>query len=307
MNHFLKNLRKKRFSFSAEIIPPRNGVDFADVFQQIESFSQAGFDFISVTHGAGGSLRGGTLPICHFAQNKAGITGIAHLTCRGVTREDLENSLIDHHYFGIHNILALRGDPPDGIGAAFRNVPGGFSYAHELIELISNMNRGRYLVRKGFDQKQPYKEGLSTNFCIGSACYPEDPQDQDIEYLKIKKEKGAHFSISQLIYDTDILEIFFKKAKNLWGDEFPIIPGIRIPHSYSQLKRMEEKFLVNVPKQLLLSMKKAEERSIEAMHDAGLDWAARFVEKAMSWGMQGVHIFVMGKPELALRLKQHFS
>ncbi len=307
MNNLLQTLKSDRFNFSVEIIPPRNGVDFASVFEQIRTFSKAGFDFISVTHGAGGSLRGGTLPICHFAQDQANILGIAHLTCRGVTKEDLENSLIDHHYFGIHNILALRGDPPDGINANFKKSEGGFSYAYELIELIANMNQGKYLVRKNFDHNKKYKEGIATSFFIGAACYPEDPTSQNIEYLKIKKQKGAEYAISQLIYDTEALKNFITQTGKLWGNEFPIIPGIRIPYSYQQLERMKEKFLVNVPDQLLTSMKKAEAQSEEAMQKVGLEWAIRFVEKAISWGIYGVHLFVMGKPKLTIKLKKHFN
>ncbi len=307
MNNFIQKLRNKEICFSTEIIPPRNGIDFIDVFKQIKSFSQANFDFISVTHGAGGSLRGGTLPICHFAQEQAKIVSIAHLTCRGVTKEDLENSIIDHHYFGIHNILALRGDPPDGIGSIFKAQEGGFSYAHEFIELISNMNQGKYLIRKNFDKKQSYREGIPTNFCIGTACYPEDPKTQNIEYLKIKKMKGAEFAISQLIYDPEILKLFFLQTINLWGKEFPIIPGIRIPYSYEQLKRMKEKFMISIPDNLLSSMAKAEGKSKEAMQKVGLKWAIDFVEKIISWGIHGIHIFVMGKPELALQLKKYFS
>ena len=307
MNNFLQTLRSERFTFSVEIIPPRNGADFVSVFEQIRLFSEAGFDFISVTHGAGGSLRGGTLPICHFAQDRANILSIAHLTCRGATKEDLENSLIDHHYFGIHNILALRGDPPDGINASFKKTEGGFAYAYELIELITNMNEGRYLVRKNFDQEKKYKEGIATSFSIGTACYPEDPASQNIEYLQIKKQKGAEYAISQLIYNTEVLQRFLTQTKKIWADEFPIIPGIRIPHSYQQLKRMKEKFLVNVPDTLLTSMEKAEAQSAEAMQKVGLEWTIHFIEKARSWGICGIHFFVMGKPELTIQLKKHFN
>ena len=214
MNNAFDILTQKDFSFSAEIIPPRNGTDFTEIFEQIKLFSQADFRFISVTHGAGGSLRGGTLPICHFAQNTANILSIAHLTCRGVTREDLENTLIDHHYFSIHNILALRGDPPDGIGAVFQKAEGGFSYAYELIELIHNMNQGKYIPREKFDQdtKFPtFREGISTNFCIGAACYPEDPVPQNIEYLKIKKKKGQNSLSPKLFIIWKTYVLFIKK------------------------------------------------------------------------------------------------
>ncbi|RME93229.1 MAG: hypothetical protein D6767_01440 [Candidatus Hydrogenedentota bacterium] len=174
-------LNENDFSLSAEIIPPRNGTDFHEVFSILEKLKEAGFDFISVTHGAGGSLRGGTLPISYHAQTHFGLTAIAHLTCRNMTKEDLENVLIDHHYFGVRNILALRGDPPDGIGAEFHPVEGGFQYAYELIELIQRLNEGKYLPRKNFDEGD-FRPGIKTQFCIGAACYPEDPKEVRLKY-----------------------------------------------------------------------------------------------------------------------------
>ncbi len=306
MKSVLKILDQNSFSFSVEIIPPRNGVDFQNIFQQIKNFSKANFQFISVTHGAGGSLRGGTIPICHFAQNQANLTSIAHLTCRGVSKEDIENSLIDHHYFDINNILALRGDPPDGIGKKFKVTEGGFSYAYQLIELIHNMNQGRYLIRKNFDASKKYREGISTNFCIGAACYPEDQDGKDIEYLKIKKEKGADFAITQIVYDIKILEHFFKKVNRLWGNDFPIIAGIRIPDSYEQLIRMKQKFSVNIPQDLISSMQKTSENSEAEMRKAGLNWTLGFVEKILKIGFKGIHVFVMNRPQLAIDLMNQF-
>ena len=310
----LEILNSYNFSFSVEIIPPRNGVNFLEVFEQIKILSKEKFQFISVTHGAGGSLRGGTLPICHFGQNQGNLLSIAHLTCRGVTKEDLENSLIDHHYFEIHNILALRGDPPDGINTDFKKTPGGFSYAYELIELIHNMNKGRYLLRKNFDDTGPkYHEGMPTNFCIGAACYPEDKNGQDIEYLKMKKEKGAHFGITQMIYDFGIFQGFYKKARNLWGESFPIILGLRIPYSFKQLERMKSKFQINVPDSLFQSMRNAEANALESkerslrMQKVGVDWTKEIIEKAIAMGVRGVHFFIMGKVGSAVELKRIFD
>ena len=221
MKHVTTILQENDFSYSVEIIPPRNGISFEYIFQWIQNLADANFDFISVTHGAGGSLRGGTMPICHFAQEKQRLTAIAHLTCRSSSKEDLENTLIDHHYFDIRNILALRGDPPDGMDQVFKPVENGFSYAYELISLVANMNKGRYLIRKNFDDnQQEFREGVPTDFCIGVACYPEATEGKDIEYLEIKKNRGGQFAITQLIYDVTILKSFLNKVKNKWSDTF---------------------------------------------------------------------------------------
>ncbi|MDH4261520.1 MAG: methylenetetrahydrofolate reductase [Spirochaetia bacterium] len=298
-------LGSKKFSYSAEIIPPRNGTDFLEVFSHIEELEKSQFDFISVTHGAGGSLRGGTLPIAYHSQNAYNLTSIAHLTCRGMTAEELENLLIDHHYFGIHNILALRGDPPDGLNETFQPAAGGFSYAYDLVRLIKNVNAGKYLKRSGFDSSEKeYREGIKTRFCIGVACYPEDKNGKDIEYLKIKKETGADFSISQIVFDFEIFSRFHDKCSRLWKDTFPIIPGIRVPTSYKQLKRMKDKFGINVPDQLLNDMEKAAKSEV-LMQEVGVNWATDFVAKIKSLGVKGIHFFIMGNPQHAILVKHN--
>ena len=303
MSSVLKILHTNTFSFSAELIPPRNGSDFDSIFSQIDLLAKNNFHFVSVTHGAGGSLRGGTLPICHFAQEKNNLSSIAHLTCRS-SKEELENSLIDHHYFNINNILALRGDPPDGFDTEFKPAPGGFRYAYQLIQQISNMNKGLYLVRKNFDKDAEYREGKPTSFCIGAACYPEE--DPNLEYLQLKRQCGAHFAISQMIYDINLLKIFYNKITNLFGHDFPIIPGIRIPSSYKQLLHVKTKFGITVPDSLLHALEKASTISDEEMEKVGLEWMIHFVEGIQKIGYKGVHLFIMNKPKLAIDLKNGF-
>lgn len=303
----LEILNQNAFSFSAEIIPPRNGTDFEEVFSHIHALKEADFHFISVTHGAGGSLRGGTLPIAHHAQTLEGLTAIAHLTVRGATREDLENHLIDHHYFGIHNILALRGDPPDGLDETFVPASHGYTYAHELVEQIAAMNRGEYLVRKNFDKDATFREGMKTSFCIGVAAYPEDKNDKDILYLEEKAKRGAHFAITQMVYDINIFENFYAKVVDRFGHSFPVLPGIRIPASHKQLERMKNKFGIAVPGALMNAMREAAAKGKEVEMQTGLDWATDFVRSVYEMGVRGIHIFVMGKPESAIALRQRLS
>jgi len=300
-------LKKNDFTYSAEIIPPRNGTDFMEVFSAISDLTTGGFDFLSVTHGAGGSLRGGTLPIAYQAQDVYKMTSIAHLTCRGQTREDLENSLVDHHYFGIHNILALRGDPPDGIHEKFIKPEGGFEYAYELVDLIARMNRGEYIKRKGYDNGSDFRSGMKTRFCIGVAAYPEDPDGKDIEYLKIKKERGAEFCITQIVFNTELFFSFYDKVTRLWGDTFPVLPGIRIPTSWKQLSRMHEKFGISVDKELYENMEKSQNSANpeEAMRQVGMQWGVNFIEKLKAAGVPGVHIFIMSDPGTAVSVRSN--
>src|SRR6476469_8888724 len=110
----LTDVLAQGFTISAEVIPPRNGSEQLRILQQIQTLVRSGAQFLAVTKGAGGSLRGGSLPIAQSVKERFGVPCIAHFTCRDLTSVDVENQLMDHHYFGIRNILALRGDPPDG-------------------------------------------------------------------------------------------------------------------------------------------------------------------------------------------------
>src|SRR4051812_6893204 len=134
-------LRHGSFTLSAEVIPPRNGMEQTQALAQIRTLVVAGAQFLAVTKGAGGSLRGGSLPIAHAIKEQFKLPCIAHFTCRDLTPSEVENQLIDHHYFGIRNILALRGDPPDG-QPDWKPRDGGYSYAHQLIAQIRNLNQG---------------------------------------------------------------------------------------------------------------------------------------------------------------------
>ncbi len=299
-------LNNRPFSFSAEIIPPRNGTDFLEVFQNIEKLQEADFQFISVTHGAGGALRGGTLPIAFQSQNVFGLTSIAHLTCRGTSSEELENALIDHHYFGIHNILALRGDSPDGIGQGFQPVEGGYSYAHELVSLIKRLNEGHYQIRKGFDQEGDYRQGIKTRFCIGVACYPEDPDGKDIAYLQKKIECGAQFAVTQMVVDFEIFERFYERVSNHCPPDFIVLPGIRVPTSYRQLERLQNKFGVTVSPALMQEMELAQ-NDAAAQKEIGYQWARNFVEKTVNLGARGIHFFIMGDPSAVIRMKEEIG
>ena len=296
-------LNKKDFCFSAEIIPPRNGTNFNEVFKQIDALKKANFDFISVTHGAGGSLRGGTLPICYHTQHRYNLTSIAHLTVRGASKEGLENALIDHHYFGVRNILALRGDPPDGIGKPFKTVPGGFSYAHELITLIDRMNHGEYIPRKNFDNEK-FRQGIKTDFCIGVACYPEDEESKRIQYLQHKVNAGASFAVTQMILDSQLFLNYQDEVNNEISRDFPLLLGLRIPNSLKMLNRLKNKFNIPVESALLDKMKNSKE---EKWQETGLEWAKPFIEKAKANGTRGVHFFIMGDPTPSIEVKKFFD
>ena len=303
-------IKRGKTTFSAEVIPPRNGADSGAILRQIEVMKFHGADFISVTKGAGGSLRGGTLPIAQLIKTNYGICSLAHFTCRDYTVEEVENSLMDHHYFGIRNILALRGDPPDGLKDYFKPSPNRHSFAFQLVKQIHDLNRGRYLVREGYDQAQVSKgpkaheeigsarpqksateasrSGVSTDFCIGVAAYPEE--EHGAEYFKLKIEAGAHFGITQMIFSAEPYGSFLEKLAH-GGRQIPVIPGIRIITNLAAAQRMISKFGINIPQNLLNRLEK--NPSKEDGRKVGLEYAYQLSKDLLRYGAPGIHVFIM--------------
>ena len=134
----------KNFTFSVELVPPRNGEPIEGLFDKVSLLKEAGVDFISITKGAGGSLRGGTTPIAYLIKDKFNLPVIAHFTCMEASKQEIENGLVDHAYLGITNVLALRGDPPTGVFSAYEAAPNQHQYAHQLITQIAALSKGHY-------------------------------------------------------------------------------------------------------------------------------------------------------------------
>ena len=281
-------LRQHAFTLSAEVIPPRNGAEQGAVLQQIQTLIASGAQFLSVTKGAGGSLRGGSLPIAQTVKEKFHVPCIAHFTCRDLTAFDCENQLIDHHYFGIRNILALRGDPPDGM-ADWQPRDGGYHYAYQLIEQIRGLNQGRYLERKG--GPAPSSQA-ATDFCIGAAVYPDHPNEEErIRFFKLKVDAGAEYGITDMLFDADVYSRFLDLCeKNQIS--VPILPGTRLLKSRAQALRMMKKFKVSVPTEILNALPEE-----EANLELGVELFLKFVEKLKQRGAPGIHLYVISDTE----------
>jgi methylenetetrahydrofolate reductase (NADPH) len=299
---FLKNFK---FTLSAEVIPPRNGAEQVNILKQIEMLVSNGAQFLSVTKGAGGSLRGGSLPIAHAIKDRFKVPSIAHFTCRDLTPQDVENQLIDHHYFGIRNILALRGDPPTG-QKEWKARDGSYSYAYQLIEQIRKLNQGEFLQRPD-GPKATSKE--KTNFSIGCAVYPEHPIEKErLEFFKLKVENGAEYAISQMLFDTDAYAKFLEltgKAKIT----IPVLPGTRIIKTRDAGERMAKRFEISLPKSLAQQLATDDEMKTDpkGANEKSLAAFARFTEKLKSIGAPGLHVFVLSDTEISCELLQRLK
>lgn len=284
-------LKQKKFTLSAEMIPPRNGEQVSTTMERLQKVVASGVDFLSVTKGAGGSLRGGSLPIAQTIKDQLEKPCIAHFTCRDLTPQDVENQLIDHHYFGVRNILALRGDPPMG-ESDWVAPEGGYDYAYQLIEQIKKLNSGEFIERKGFKvgDREP------TDFCIGAAIYPEHPEQKErLDFAKIKFEKGAEYGITQMLFDPKP----YGDLKQQLSDEgitAPLLPGLRILRSRKQGHIMKTRFGCSVPDWYLDQLPSEHQRG--EVDPVVIKPFVELVERLQVLGAPGVHIFVLSDVEL---------
>lgn len=282
------------FTYSAEVIPPRNGANQADILAQIAALVDAGSQFLAVTKGAGGSLRGGSLPIAQLIKERFNTPCIAHFTCRDLTPAEIENQLMDHGYFGIRNILALRGDPPQGV-PDWKAKDESYPYAYQLIEQIARLNRGHYLERPGFkaDSRAP------TDFTVGAAVYPDHANEGErVEFFRRKVEAGAEYAITQMLFDEQSYGRFLEDCDRAGLKRIPVLPGTRILKSRKQAARMAERFEVKVSPKYLDALPDDES---PASANQALDAFYEFVGDLRRYGAPGLHLFVLNDTELGAR------
>jgi methylenetetrahydrofolate reductase (NADPH) len=228
-----------RPTFSVEFSPPRTPEGEENLFETARQLRELEPDFVSVTYGAGGSTRDGTVEITRRLKDEMGLETMAHLSCVGETTEGLSATLDKIEDAGIENVFALRGDAPRGEGN-FAAPEGGLGNAAELIRFIED---GRW------------------NFSLGGACFPEvHPEATDLEtdlaYLKQKVEAGASFLTTQLFFDNQVYFDFVAAARAV-GIEVPILAGVIPVGSFAQTKRICELCEASIPAPLEAAFKAA--------------------------------------------------
>jgi len=237
-------------------------------------------DYVSVTYGAGGSTREKTVDLVRRIQNELKIETMAHLTCVGHSKSEIKNVLDDLKNANINNIIALRGDPPKG-ETEFKPHPDGFPHASDLIKFI----------RSGFD------------FKIAAACYPEMHTeaislDKDIEYLKLKQDNGAEFTITQLFFDNTDFYRFREKAVQK-GVTIPIIAGIMPVSSISQLKRFEEMAGAKIPKKLIDTLNQGSD-----VIEQGIQYGVQQCKDLLESDVAGIHLYTLNKSISSVKITQ---
>ncbi|HSI82051.1 MAG TPA: methylenetetrahydrofolate reductase [NAD(P)H] [Solirubrobacterales bacterium] len=268
-------LANQRPVFSIEFFPPKTPEGVEQLFETVAALRPLGPDYVSVTYGAGGSTRDGTVEIADRIKRDNGIEVMAHLSCVGETREGLEEILRRFEEIGIENVLALRGDPPRG-ETEFTPPEGGLSSAAELTGFISERH----------------------DFAIGGACFPEvHPEaaslDADLAYLKTKVDAGASFLITQLFFDNQVYWDFVAAARER-GIDVPIIPGVIPIASYGQVARICELCNASIPERLDRAMS-ALGGDPEAERLLGVAYASQQCDELLAGGAPGIHFYALNR------------
>ena len=277
-------LKNNKVTVSFEVFPPKQWDKIETTKATVREMSKSQPSFMSVTYGAAGTRSGFTQEIANEIKNSK-ITPLSHLTCITSTKNRIDEVVCELKKNGIENILALRGDIPEGFVFPDEQY---FRYAYELINEIKELG----------------------DFCIGAACYPEvhpesKSKKEDIEHLKYKVECGAEFLTSQMFFDNDkFLE--FKELCEIKDINVPIIAGIMPITNANQIKRSIELSNSSVPKKFFKIMERFGDDP-KSMKQAGIVYATEQIIDLMANGVNNIHIYTMNKPEVAAHIMNGLS
>lgn len=269
--------KRKKTVISFEIFPPKKEPDISGIYTTLEKLGDLSPDFISVTYSAGGSAnREMTLDIAAAIKNQYKVESVAHLTCISSDRAEVGRMLNKAEMLGIENILALRGDIPEG----FSGEPA-FHFAKELIYEIKNTH---------------------PSFCVGATAYPEghidcETMEKNVEYLKEKADAGAEFLITQLFFDNRCFYEFYDKTLSA-GLRLPISAGVMPIISKSQIEKMIFMCGASLPAKLVRVLRKYEHNA-EDLQKAAIEYSANQINDLIAHKVDGIHIYTMNRPEIA--------
>jgi methylenetetrahydrofolate reductase (NADPH) len=302
---------------SLEILPPTKGKSIDSIYSHLDPLMEFKPAFVNVTYHraeqvykkrADGNFerveirkRPGTVGICAAIMNKYKVEAIPHLICGGFSKEETENALIDLHFLGVKNVLALRGDAAAN-EKFFTPHPNGHRYADDLVQQIIGLNKGQYM-------EDDIMDGVKTDFCIGVAGYPEKhleaPNlDTDIYYLKRKIDMGADYVTTQMFFNNAHYYNYVKRCAE-HGLNVPIIPGLKPLTNKRQLNMIPSIFNVEVPVELYNEMMKA--NTPEACDKVGEEWLLHQCRDLLKNNAPVLHFYTLGKPQVVYNvLKQLF-
>lgn len=278
--------KQKKPVLSFEVFPPNKNHDIDTIYETIHELAKFKPDFVSVTYGAGGTTRGKTVEIASLIKNKYQIESLAHLTCVGANKSEIDSIIDEYKINNIENILSLRGDFPKDFDKELQKN-GDFQYASDLT---------KYLKSKG-------------DFSVAGAYYPETHHENndlmDLFNLKKKVDSGTDFLISQIFFDNELLYKFKEKTDKL-GIDIPFQAGIIPVTNAKQIKRITSLCHCSLPPKFQRILDKYEDKP-ESLTEAGIAYSVEQIIDLISWGIDGIHLYTMNKVDTTKKILENIS
>ncbi|HJA49244.1 MAG TPA: methylenetetrahydrofolate reductase [NAD(P)H] [Candidatus Agathobaculum intestinipullorum] len=276
-------LKQDKVTLSFEVFPPKTSSTYESVARATQEIAALRPDFMSVTYGAGGGTSEHTVHIASDLQSQYGVNVLTHLTCVSSTRAHVSSMLDQFRQHGIQNVLALRGDIPQGGAPA-----NDYHYAAELVRDIKAQG----------------------DFCVGGACYPEGHVEaanktEDILHLKEKVEAGCEFLTTQMFFDNHILYNFLYRIREK-GITVPVIAGIMPVTNVKQIKRITSMSGTYLPERFKAIVDRFGDNP-DAMKQAGVIYATEQIIDLIANGVNHIHVYSMNKPEIAAGIQASLS
>ena len=276
-------LKSPKVCVSCELFPPKKGSELEHAQEIVRTIAIQGVDYMSVTYGAGGTAVGKSVALVSEIE-RCGVPALAHLTCVGADEGKIEGVLDQLKDAHVENVLALRGDLPQG-----QDHPlGDYAHASDLVKKIKSYG----------------------DFCVGGATYPEGhPEaaglDEDLEHTKMKVEAGCDFLVTQMFFDNSMFYNFMYRllAK---GIQVPVVAGIM---PVTNLKQIEKIFTLSgtpVPAPLRAMAERFAEHPA-ALKQAGMAYAIGQIVDLIANGFTNIHIYTMNKPEIIGGIRSNLS
>lgn len=275
----------KPLSISFEFFPPKTQESLVQLVDEAKELAQCNPLFMSVTYGAGGSTRQGTIETIETIKQQTTMRMAPHLTCIGSTRAEVVEILQHYVEMGVHRVVALRGDLPAGM-----HNTGDLHYASDLVALI--------------------REVTGNHFHIEVAAYPEiHPQalsvNEDLQSLKRKYESGADSAITQYFFNPDAYFYYLDECEKLHIN-MPIIPGIMPITQFTRLARFSDMCGAEIPRWIRKRLESYSD-DLESIKAFGLDIVTTLCADLINGGAPGLHFYTMNKAEATILLLQNLG
>ncbi|TWD83453.1 5,10-methylenetetrahydrofolate reductase (NAD(P)) [Kribbella amoyensis] len=263
-------------SFSFEFFPPKTPEAEEVLWRSIREIEQLRPTFVSITYGAGGTTRDGTIRVTERVAQDTSLTPLGHLTCVAHSRDELRSVIGAYAGAGVRNVLALRGDPPGGPTKPWVAHPEGLNHAIELVELVRELG----------------------DFCVGVAAFPDKhPEASDLDFdarmLAAKAKAGADYAITQMFFGADDYFQLVDRAA-AYGCDIPILPGVMPVTNIKQIKRMAELTGMALPTAVTDRLHAVEEDPA-AVRAAGIEIASELCDRLLEGGAPGIHFITLNR------------